>query len=136
MRFIKLWLFIILSSLVMSPRLGEEGLLSSVRIDDLLVPLSVIIALVYKPMYFQKLRILVPFLRLYFFTTLIAILNHISGFNDIALFPKLAPVIKQLSFLVYFYLFFVYFSRVKNFKKIYLITFFVLLQISFMQCTK
>lgn len=107
---INAWLLMILSSILMSPRLGE-GLLSLIRIDDVLLPLSTILLFIYFPIFYKKIGgIIIPLLRLYLFTAFVAIITHYSGFDDVQLFGKLGPFIKQIQFLTYFCLFFCLFS--------------------------
>lgn len=116
--FLWLWALIIIASVVLSPRLGESGLLQFIRIDDILFPITVIITLSLVKWIHPVAKVIYTFLLLYLFNIIVLFITHYSGFNAVGIIEKILPTLKNIQYLTYFCLFFIIASKVKSIKQI------------------
>lgn len=116
--FLWLWGLVITASLVLSPRLGESGLLKFIRIDDILFPITVIITLSLIKYIYPVAKVIYAFLVLYLFNLIVLLITHYSGFNTVGIIEKLLPTLKNIQYLTYFCFFFITTSRLNNIKQI------------------
>ncbi|KAM3098418.1 hypothetical protein ACKFKF_17295 [Phormidesmis sp. 146-12] len=65
-------------------------------------------------------KIVLAFLSLFLFNSIVAVVNHYSGFNNVSLFEKLLPSLKSSQYLIYFCFFFAVSCKLasKEFKRI------------------
>ena len=116
--FLWLWALVITASLVVSPRLGESGLLKFIRIDDILFPITVVITVFLLRCIHPLIKLIYAFLSLYLFNIIVLFITHYSGFNTVGIIEKLLPTCKNIQYLIYFCLFFSIALKVKNIKQI------------------
>jgi len=96
-------MLLIYGCLQLSPRLASSGILNSVRLDDLLLPITAVLALKYlreRKFVFKATGL---FLVLMGMGAVVASITHtLAGANEVSLFYKLLPLIKSLQFIIYF----------------------------------
>ena len=134
--FLWLWALVITSSLVLSPRLGDSDLLTFIRIDDILFPITFIITLSLLSYIHPVNKLIVAFICLYLFNSIVLFITHNYGFNSVSIIKKFLPVCKNIQYLTYFCFFFGFTSKAKSFKQIkYLfLTIFICFIPNFLYC--
>lgn len=125
--FLWIWALLIISSVILSPRLGDSGLFNFIRIDDLLLPITVIITFSLIRDIFGVKKILFAFLSLYFFNVFVLFVTHFSGFNAVSLIEKSLPALKNIQFIIYFCFFFAVAKKNNSLKdiKIFLLSIYI-----------
>ncbi|MGD1874122.1 MAG: O-antigen ligase family protein [Mastigocoleus sp.] len=113
-----IWGLIIIGSLVMSPRLGDNGLLRYIRIDDVLFPLTIIVTLIFISCIFPIQKIIFTFSLLYIFNSITLLITHYSGLNTVGIVEKFLPTCKNIQYLIYFCFFFILASKSNSIKQI------------------
>ncbi|QFZ14093.1 hypothetical protein [Anabaena sp. YBS01] len=113
--FLWFWIFFLTSSVILSPRLSENGLLKFIRIDDILFPITLITIFVFISGIHPIKKVILAFVYLYVFNLIVLIITHYSGLNSVSILEKVLPLVKNFQYLIYFGLCFVLGSKSKNF---------------------
>lgn len=124
--FLWLWALVVTASVVLSPRLGDSGLLKFLRIDDILLPITLILTLFLIPRAIVLKKVISAFILLVLFNSIVLLITHYFGFNRVGLIEKILPACKNIQYLIYFCFFFALTSKFKTFPKIklYLVSIF------------
>lgn len=108
--------WVVLLSLMSSPRLSQGGIARFIRLDDLFFPLTFLFVLLCLPVYLKSLDIVLPFVFLGLFNVYVAIFLDLSNWvpSNILLPFKLLPAAKVFQYLTYFFLYYVIFKIIRT----------------------
>lgn len=116
----RLFLILIFAGVILSPRLGDSGLASFLRIDDILLPVTFLLVAFNFSQIRRPLTIIAPFLLFFLFNLVVAVLVHFGGLldSDVRLYERFLPALKGLQYLIYFLLSYVIAINTRDMNKL------------------
>lgn len=102
----------------MSPRFSNSGVAKYIRLDDVILPITGFVIIFAIPRILAVAEAVIPFALLALFNLYVAVFVNVTEIipSDLPIYFRFLPALKSIQYLIYFFLFYVTFKRLPDYK--------------------